>query len=107
MRRDHGAAAAEMPAVPLTNVYTGVYTLLVTERAKIFSNGGSQAVRLPKSCRFPDDQEEVLVRRVGKRVILEPADEWSSDFVEALGAWGEEIERPRAASIARKKDPFA
>ncbi len=31
------------------------------EYAKIFSNGGSQAVRLPKSCRF--DQDEVLVNR--------------------------------------------
>ncbi|HYK01202.1 MAG TPA: type II toxin-antitoxin system VapB family antitoxin [Thermoanaerobaculia bacterium] len=78
----------------------------MAERAKIFTNGGSQAVRLPKSCRFPDDQQEVLVRRVGKRVILEPADEWSSDFVGALGAWEEEIERPRSSAIARKKDPF-
>jgi antitoxin VapB len=78
----------------------------MTERAKIFTNGGSQAVRLPKSCRFPDDQQEVLVRRVGKRVILEPADEWSADFVGALGAWEEEIERPRARAISKKKDPF-
>ena len=79
----------------------------MTERAKIFSNGGSQAVRLPKSCRFPDDQQEVIARRIGKRVILEPADEWSSDFVEALGAWDEPIERPRAGAISKKKDPFA
>lgn len=79
----------------------------MTERAKIFTNGGSQAVRLPKSCRFPEDQQEVVARRVGKRVILEPADEWSSDFVEALGAWSEEIERPRARAISKKKDPFA
>jgi virulence-associated protein VagC len=46
---------------------------LMSERAKIFQNGGSQAVRLPKSCRFGDDQEEVIVRRVGNQVILEPA----------------------------------
>jgi antitoxin VapB len=75
-------------------------------RAKIFYNGGSQAVRLPKSCRFPDDQHEVLVRRVGRRVILEPADEWSPEFLEALGAWNEEIERPRLRAISKKKDPF-
>jgi antitoxin VapB len=75
-------------------------------RAKIFSNGGSQAVRLPKSVRFPDDQREVLVRRVGRRVILEPADEWSAEFLEALGAWNEPIERPRSRAIAKKKDPF-
>ena len=79
----------------------------MTERAKIFTNGGSQAIRLPKSCRFPDDQNEVLVRRDGRRVILEPADEWSSDFVNALGAWDEPIERPRATAISKKKDPFA
>jgi antitoxin VapB len=75
-------------------------------RAKIFSNGGSQAVRLPKSCRFPDDQKEVLVRRVGRRVILEPADEWSREFLEALGAWNEPIERPPSRPISMKKDPF-
>ena len=78
----------------------------MSQRAKIFTNGGSQAVRLPKSCRFPDDQHEVLVRRVGRRIILEPADEWSADFVEALGAWSEEIERPASKAIAKKKDPF-
>jgi len=75
-------------------------------RAKIFTNGGSQAVRLPKSCRFPDDQSEVQVRRVGKKVILEPADEWSAEFVGALGAWPHVIERPRAKAISKKKDPF-
>jgi antitoxin VapB len=75
--------------------------------AKIFYNGGSQAVRLPKSCRFPDDQSEVVARRVGRKVVLEPADEWSSDFIEMLGSWSEEIERPKAQSIAKKKDPFA
>ena len=75
-------------------------------RAKIFSNGGSQAVRLPKSCRFPDDQDEVLVRRVGRRVILEPADEWPREFLELLGAWKEEIERPASRGISKLKDPF-
>jgi antitoxin VapB len=78
----------------------------MSERAKIFTNGGSQAVRLPKSCRFPDDQSEVLVRRVGRRVILEPADEWSAEFRNALGAWDDEIERPPAKAISKKKDPF-
>ena len=33
-------------------------------------NGGSQAVRLPKEFRF--EGAEVVVRREGKRVILEP-----------------------------------
>jgi antitoxin VapB len=79
----------------------------MTERAKIFTNGGSQAVRLPKSVRFPDSQREVTVRRVGRRVILEPADEWTPEFIEALGSWKEEIERPEKRPISRMKDPFA
>ena len=40
------------------------------ESARVFTNGGSQAVRLPKSCRFEDS--EVLVNRIGDVVILMP-----------------------------------
>jgi len=38
------------------------------ETAKVFTNGASQAVRLPKSCRF--DCEEVAVQKVGNMVML-------------------------------------
>ena len=47
------------------------------ETAKVFTNGGSQAVRLPKSCRFKE--EEVMICRIGEIVILMPKnDRWSS-----------------------------
>ena len=47
------------------------------EEAKVFTNGGSQAVRLPKSCRFKDDM--VMVNRIGNAVILIPKeDRWNS-----------------------------
>ena len=39
-------------------------------RAKLFTHGGSQAVRLPKAFRFGGT--EVYIRREGDRVILEP-----------------------------------
>lgn len=39
-------------------------------RAKLFTHGGSQAVRLPKAFRF--EGAEVTVRREGEMVILEP-----------------------------------
>jgi antitoxin VapB len=90
----------------LVYVDTSVYTFAMTGRAKIFSNGGSQAVRLPKACRFPDDQHEVVVRREGRRVILEPADEWTDEFIGVLGVWKEAIERPQSRAISKKKDPF-
>jgi antitoxin VapB len=73
-------------------------------RAKVFQNGGSQAVRLPKDYRFPEG--EVLVRREGRLVILEPLDEWPSSFRACLGAWPDEIERPRQRSVAKLEDPF-
>jgi len=38
--------------------------------AKVIANGGSQAVRLPKSCRF--DGDEVYVNRIGGAVVLTP-----------------------------------
>jgi antitoxin VapB len=76
----------------------------MSERAKIFRNGGSQAVRLPKRFRFRDD--EVIVRKVGKQVILEPADEWPADFLACLGAWHEDIPRPASRKIANKRNPF-
>ena len=59
-------------------------------KAKLFNNGRSQAVRLPKECRFR--QREVCVAKLGDAVILYPADkgwdlmeraiaEFTSDFM--------------------------
>ena len=42
------------------------------ETAKIFNNGGSQAVRLPKEFRF--DCDEVVVKRLGDMILLYPQD---------------------------------
>jgi antitoxin VapB len=38
--------------------------------AKLFQNGSSQAVRLPREFRFKGDK--VRIRRVGQSVLLEP-----------------------------------
>ena len=75
-------------------------------RAKLFQNGGSQAVRLPKECRFAA-QREVLVRREGRRVILEAPDEWSDRFRACLGSWSGKIPRPRQQQVRNLRDPFA
>jgi antitoxin VapB len=42
----------------------------MTAKAKLFRHGRSQAVRLPKEFRLPGN--EVLVSKVGNKVILEP-----------------------------------
>ena len=49
------------------------------ETAKLFTSGGSQAVRLPKSCRFPGD--EVAVKKVGDIVMLYQADKALDNFL--------------------------
>ena len=47
--------------------------------AKVFRNGQSQAVRLPKEFRFEGD--EVYVKRVGNAVVLLPQhDSWEGLF---------------------------
>jgi antitoxin VapB len=51
-------------------------------RAKLFRNGGSQAVRLPADFRMSGD--EVRIRREGRSVILEPIEkeDWPAGFWE-------------------------
>ncbi|MBW1703546.1 MAG: antitoxin [Deltaproteobacteria bacterium] len=47
------------------------------QTAKIFINGRSQAVRLPKDFRFSGN--DVFVKKIGKIVILIPKDDpWAS-----------------------------
>ena len=49
------------------------------ETAKLFPNGRSQAVRLPKAYRFEGSQ--VFIRKVGNAVVLLPFDEpWQTLF---------------------------
>jgi virulence-associated protein VagC len=58
----------------------------MADRAKLFRTGGSQAIRLPKKYRF-DGQSEVVIRREGKRVVLEGARRtWSRRFIELAGS---------------------
>lgn len=50
--------------------------------AKVFENGRSQAIRLPKEFRFSD--KEVLVNKIGGIVYLIPiANKWDS-FIKAI-----------------------
>jgi antitoxin VapB len=58
----------------------------MSDRAKLFTSGGSQAVRLPKAYRF-EKAREVLISREGDRVILEPTRRrWSAAFLELAGS---------------------
>ncbi|MBW2664354.1 MAG: AbrB/MazE/SpoVT family DNA-binding domain-containing protein [Deltaproteobacteria bacterium] len=50
------------------------------QTAKIFQNGRSQAIRLPKEFRFPG--KEVYIYKVGEKVILSTKpDSWKDFFL--------------------------
>ena len=50
--------------------------------AKLFKNGRSQAVRLPKECQFAGD--EVAVNKIGDIVILMPQNNKWSGFLSSF-----------------------
>jgi len=54
-------------------------------KAKLFTHGGSQAVRLPKAFRF--EGAEVTVRREGEAVILEPIKQRGALSAEEMAAF--------------------
>ena len=79
----------------LTKIYILVYTndirkeLIIMMTAKVFENGRSQAVRLPKECRFNTD--EVAVNKIGDIVLLMPkTSKWSS-FMQAIDMFSEDF----------------
>ena len=50
--------------------------------AKIFENGRSQAVRLPKEYRFSSD--EVFVNKIGETLIIMPKESKWESFMKAI-----------------------
>lgn len=62
--------------------------------AKLFSNGRSQAVRLPREFRFEGNQ--VRVRRLAEGVLLEP-------LMSDPAKWFAELDRVREASFFDKR----
>lgn len=70
--------------------------------AKIFTNGRSQAVRLPKECRFSDGTAAVYAQKIGDNVLLIPKekkwetflsslDEFTDDYFQAMDSRGDDI----------------
>lgn len=58
----------------------------MTDTAKIFTTGGSQAVRLPRRYRF-EGQQEVEIWREGQRIVLQPKRrQWSQAFLSLAGS---------------------
>ena len=61
--------------------------------AKIFINGRSQAVRLPKDFRF--DTEDVFIKKIGKLVVLIPKDDPWASFEKSLNQFTDDFMEKR------------
>ncbi len=72
--------------------------------AKLFRNGQSQAVRLPKEYALPG--REVFVRRVGNAVLLVPiADPWTG-FEQSLSGFSADFMEERVQPPLEQREAF-
>ena len=68
--------------------------------AKLFQNGQSQAVRLPKEFRF--DGDEVFIRRVGNAVVLTPKTHPWDTLVNSLTSFSDDFLETREQPEQRR-----
>lgn len=74
------------------------------QTARLFRNGQSQAVRLPREFRFEGDH--VVIRRIGNAVILQsPADSWDTLF-SALEAFSPDFMEERGQPPVQEREPL-
>ncbi|MEA2664864.1 MAG: antitoxin VapB [Candidatus Eremiobacteraeota bacterium] len=74
--------------------------------AKLFRNGGSQAVRLPAEFRFEGDQ--VRIRRQGKGVLIEPVTADTSELFALLDQLvSDDFMSDRAQPLTPVRDIFS
>ena len=75
------------------------------ERAKLFQNGSSQAVRLPKEFRIPGN--EVKIFKKGNQVILEPIETTWDPLFESLSEFPEDfLKDGRNQPVMQKRESF-
>ena len=70
--------------------------------AKLFRNGQSQAVRLPKEFRF--DGDEVVIVRRGNAVILLPKNDFWSSLTSTLGEFSPDFMKSRKQGKFERED---
>ena len=76
------------------------------ESAKLFQNGRSQAVRLPKKYRFRGDK--VLIKKMGEVVILLPYDNPWQPLTESLKLFSSDfMEKRNQPETQSRENPFA
>lgn len=75
------------------------------QTAKLFMNGRSQAIRLPKDFRFKD-VSEVMIYAVGNKLYIEPIHESWGPLLQAINQFPDDFELERAPTDKSFKDIF-
>lgn len=76
----------QLEGLRLYSIYDKYILIMETiYSAKLFQNGNSQAIRLPKSCRF-EGEEVLLYKQKGKLVIAPKLGNWDGFFTEGSRA---------------------
>jgi antitoxin VapB len=87
------------------NIYLGIYFLLKgfkMQTAKLFMNGSSQAVRLPKECRF--NGQDVYIKKFENAIMLIPKDDPWASFVDSLDHFSEDFMEDRKQPLLQKRE---
>ncbi len=87
--------------VYITSIYNDEKEAAV-KKAKLFKNGGSQAVRLPKEFRF--EGEFVYVKQAGRAVILMSHENSWKDFENTLEQFSEDFMAERKQPAYQERD---
>lgn len=72
------------------------------KEAKLFKNGQSQAVRLPRELRFPG--KSVYVRKLGSAVLLLPKENLWEMFVKGCSDFTDDFMNTREQGIHERDD---
>lgn len=70
--------------------------------AKLFQNGQSQAVRLPKEFRF--EGEEVFIKKVGKIIILLPMNNPWEPLLDSINKFSDDFMSKRDQPKQQKRE---
>jgi antitoxin VapB len=72
------------------------------QTAKLFKNGGSQAVRLPKEFRF--EGKHVYIKKVGNTVVLIPSQNNWQTLLESLEQFSDDFMEEREQPPQQERD---
>lgn len=73
------------------------------KKTKVFKNGQSQAVRLPKEFRF-DEKDELIIQKYGDGVLILPVNRSLTSLRKSLDLFSDDFMRERSQPEIQKRD---